>query len=531
MYDILMKNGLVVDGTGRPAYTADVAVKDGKIAKIAPDILDAAEEIIDTAGLVVAPGFIDCHNHSDNYVFVGSDAYNYLEQGVTTQICGNCGETPVPYYSGTLGWLKDAQERQRCAEIAATPASFMDGAKNASFGVNMALFLGHGAVRGNVMGYDPAEPNEKQLEAMCDWVRQAMECGYLGYSSGLIYAPSAYAQTPELIRLAKAMAPYGGIYASHIRNEGDGVVAAVEEAIRIGEEAGVQVQISHLKVMGKHNEGLSEKLLELIENANARGVRVFADQYPYEASAASLRSRIPSQYHEGGISALLERLKDPAVRQEIDQAVFGVEGCVSGVSPIASEDILISGLKTNPEYVGMTLAQVARQTGRSAVDALCDLLIQNAGRGQGIYYNQSRSDIHRILASKWVFGSSDSSNLPDQRMDPDTRFGSHPRRTGALVRRLQLQRELNLMSMEEAIHRVTGGPAAALGLRDQGILREGAPANVTVMDYKNLRAHSSFEYPHRKNEGICFVLVNGTVAVRNGCCTGSRTGKLIQKNG
>ena len=528
MLDILIQNGLVADGTGKTAFSADVAVKDGKIVKIAPRITEPAAKVIDATGLVVAPGFIDSHNHSDAFIFKGTDAYNYLEQGVTTQICGNCGESMAPCRDDGLRWIRDEEERAACIAKSATPASFMEAAQNASLGVNMAFLIGHGTIRKQVMGHDPSQPNETQMQQMCDWVTQAMEAGFLGYSSGLIYAPSAYAQTDELIRLAKAIAPYGGIYASHVRNEGNGVVAAVEEAIHIGEEAGVQLQISHLKVMGKHNEGTSAKLLELIEQANLKGHVVFADQYPYEASSASLRSRIPDKYHAGGIPELLKRLQDPAVRQEIDHLVFGSTGSAAGVSPIAAEDILIASLDNNPEYVGMTLEQVAQLTGKSPADTLCDLLIENEGQGQGIFFNQNMSDILRILASPWVFGGSDSSNRPDERVAEDARFGVHPRAIGAFVRRLELQKQLGI-PMEDAICQITSAPARAWNLEGQGVLGEGADANITVLDYENLRSFSSYEYPHRGNEGICHVLVNGTVAVENGRCTGSRAGKLLKR--
>ena len=529
MLDVLIRDGLVVDGTGKPGYKADVAVKDGKILRIAPRITEKAEEVINAKGLVVAPGFVDCHNHSDAYVFIGSDAYNYLEQGVTTQVCGNCGVSMTPCGPDGLRWMESEEERAIYTKLAATPAGFMDLAKNASLGVNVAFLVGHGTIRQTVMGYDPAVPDETQLNAMCDWVEQAMDAGFLGYSSGLIYAPSAYGKTAELIALAKAMAPYGGIYASHIRNEGDGVVDAVKEAIHIGEEAGVQVQISHLKVMGKHNEGTSEVLLKLIEDANRRGVTVFADQYPFEASSASLRSRIPDRYHAGGVEELLKRLQDPAVRADIDQLVFQNKGSASGVSPIASRDILIASLENNPEYVGMTLAQVAEQTGKTPVDALCDLLVENEGRGQGIFFNQNMSDLLKIMASPWVLGGSDSENLPDLRVDKNTRFGIHPRKTSAFVRRLELQRDHNLCSMEEAVHRVTGAPAKAFKLDGVGVLTEGVDADIAVLDYENLRAISSYEYPYRGNEGICHVLVGGKVAVKDGRYTGVRNGKLLRR--
>ena len=533
MYDILIKNGLVVDGTGKPGYLADVAVKDGKIARIAPAILAEAKETIDAKGLVVAPGFVDCHNHSDKDVLTGSDCYNYLEQGVTTEICGHCGSSPAPHYSGNLlrekGYLPKA-EFEALVQKAQNAETFMAAAQNAAIGTNMAFFVGHNNIRGSVMDFSPDAPNASQMAAMKEGIVKAMEAGFLGYSTGLIYAPSVYATTEELIELAKAMAPYGGIYASHIRGEGNGVVAAVKEAIRIGEEAGVQVQISHLKVIGLHNEGTSETLLQLIDDAHSRGVKVYADQYPYNAGSAPLRSRIPPKYHVGGLEALMERMRDPQMRKKMDYSIFHeadeFESCIYSAGYDGS---LIASLPKNPEHVGKTIGQLAREWGVEPIDALCQLMLDNDGVGQGIYFNQSESDMLRIMKHPHVFGGSDSSNFPDERFDPETCGGRHPRGMATMVRRLQLQRDLGLRTLENAVWSITGGPAEVFGLAGQGKLLEGYDASITVFDYEKLNATATYENPYRGNAGICHVLVNGTVAVRNGRCTGVRAGKLLRR--
>ena len=533
MFDVLIKNGLVVDGTGKPGYLADVAVKDGKIARIASAITAEAKEVIDATSLVVAPGFIDCHNHSDSYVFMGTDAYNYLEQGVTTQICGHCGASPAPYYEGNLLRLKKSVPEEEFAVYAAqaaTPKSFFDAMEKASIGVNMAFFLGHNPLRGKVIGCGAEAPTPDQLTQMQDYIIQAMEEGYLGYSSGLAYTPSAYADTEELIALAKVMAPYGGIYASHIRSEGDGGIAALEEAIQVGEQAGVQVQISHLKVVGRHNEGMSDKLLQMIDDANARGVAVYADQYPYTAGSAPLRSQIPPKYHVGGVKALLEKLKDPAMRQEIFQDIMhNPDGFESLVYAAGFAGSLIAASAATKEHVGKTLTELAQEQGKTPMDAMCDILLANDGIVQGIYFNQNESDMQKILAHPRVFGGSDSSNYPDERFDPETVGGRHVRGNTTMVRRLELQRDLQICSLEEAVHRITGAPAKAMHLPDQGRLEEGCPANITVFDYDNLRVTADYQHPYRENKGICYVLVNGTLAVQNGRCTGTRSGKLLRR--
>lgn len=533
MFDILIKNGLIVDGSGESAYPGDLAVKDGKIVKIAPQIPEPAQEVIDAKGLVVAPGFIDCHNHSDTYIFKGTDAYNYLEQGVTTQICGNCGDSCAPYYEGHLLRLKQSvseEEFARCVALCASPASYLQAVEDASLGVNMAFFLGHNALRGKVMGFAAEAPDESQMAAMQALVREAMESGYLGYSSGLAYAPSVYADTQELICLAKVMAPYGGIYSSHIRSEGDDAVNALQEAIRVGEEAGVQVQISHLKVVGRHNEGLSGKLLQLIDEANGRGVTVYADQYPYTAGSAPLRSQIPPKYHEGGVKALLERLKDPAVRKQMLHDIFKETDVFESLVYAAGfEGCLVATLPITPEKAGKTLTELALAQGKEPFETLCDLLIENDGVAQGIYFNQNPSDMLKILAHPRVFGGSDSSNYPDERFDPEALGGRHVRGNTTMVRRLELQRDFRLMSLEESVHRITDAPAKAMHLENQGLLKEGYDASITIFDYENLHARGSYNHPYRENEGIHYVLVNGTVAVRNGKCTGSRSGKLLKR--
>lgn len=533
MFDILIQNGFVADGSGKPGYLADVAVQDGKIVKIAPAITEPAKETINATGLVVAPGFIDCHNHSDSHIFMGTDAYNYLEQGVTTQICGHCGDSPAPYFEGNLLRLKQSVPEGEFAVYArqsATPTSFFETMEKASLGANMAFFIGHNSLRAKVMGFSPEAPTKEQLEAMQAYIREAMEVGYLGYSSGLAYAPSVYANTEELIELAKAMVPYGGIYSSHIRSEGDDGIAALEEAIRVGEEAGVQVQVSHLKVVGRHNEGMSDKLLQLIDDANARGVRVYADQYPYTAGSAPLRAQIPPKYHVGGVKALLEKLKDSNMRQEILQdMMYNKDGFESLVYAAGFEGSLIAVASATKEHVGKTLTELAQEQGKTPMDAMCDLLLVNDGIVQGIYFNQNPSDMLKILAHPKVFGGSDSSNYPDERFDPNTRGGRHVRGSATMVRRLELQRDFRLCSLEEAVHRITGVPAEAMHLENQGLLKEGYDANITIFDYENLHARGSYSQPYRENEGICHVLVNGTVAVKDGHCTGSRAGKLLRR--
>ena len=314
MYDVLLKNGLIVDGTGAPGFVGDVAVEKGKIVKIAAKIDDPAKETIDVSGLVVSPGFIECHTHSDPRVFIGTDSVNFLEQGSTTQIAGNCGSHPAPFYDGAMQSNRNRtspEEFAKWIEKAKTPTTFMQAAREQTYGTNFAFLMGHSALRGKVMGYTPGRANAEEMAKMKAYLKEAMEQGYLGMSTGLVYAPSVYAQEDEIAELASVMAPYGGIYTSHIRSEADQVEEAAREAISIGKKAGVAVHISHLKVMGKHNEGKSVALLQMIDEANAAGQQVTADQYPFNASAASMFTQIPPKYLVGGKSVWLKSWKIP----------------------------------------------------------------------------------------------------------------------------------------------------------------------------------------------------------------------------
>ena len=531
MFDILIKNGQIVDGSGKPAFYADLAVKDGKIAKIAPAIEGEAKEIIDASGLQVTPGFIDNHSHSDSAAFTGSDCYNYLEQGVTTQIAGQCGSSPEPYAEGSIrrdGLTPEEFESRK--QKARTPTTFLQAAEEQTYGTNMAFFIGQGALRRKALGYSDAAPTKEQMENMQKDLVEAMEAGFLGVSSGLVYAPSVYASTEELIELVKVMAPYGGVYASHIRGEGDNVLRSVQEAIRIGEEGGVPVLISHLKVMGKHNEGTSALLLKEIDDANARGVEVCADQYPYTASSAPLASQIPPKYHVGGNPALLERLADPAVRPRILHDIFHeVDVFESAIYSAGFDGCLITGASKTPEYINKTIGQIAREEGKEPIDALCDVLLANDGRMQGVYFNQCASDLLRIMAHPKVFLGSDASNRSDKRIDTEHVGGGHPRGTASTVRRLELVRDFRLRTMEEAVKNQTFDTAQAMHLSGQGLLKEGWDANICVLDYDRLHATADYTHPYRKSQGIHYVLVNGKLAVRDGTALGVRAGKVLKR--
>lgn len=533
LYDLLIKNGTIVDGTGKKRYRADTAVQDGKIARIAPNITEPAKRTLDAEGLIVSPGFIDYHSHSDNAVLLVPDSYNYLEQGVTTQITGQCGSGPAPVYEdaayhGQYGLSEEIWQKLLAAR--ADFKSFMDYVSGLSFGTNYAFYIPHGNVRGKVMYYSPEKPNETQMSAMKALVRQAMECGYLGMTSGLVYAPSVYADVNELAELCKVVAEYQGSYASHIRGEGDKVVSSVAEALEVGRKANVPVIVSHLKVLGLHNKGKSAVIIKMIEDANAEGRIVRADQYPFLAGSAPFIAQIPPKFLTEGKEALLERLKDADFRQVVENSIFqDTEEFQSSIYEAGYDGCFMVSADVTPQYVGKNIGEIARAEGKQPIDVACDILIANAGDVQGIYFSQNNEDMMNIIAQPFVMGGSDWSDYIVHR-DAEQVSGGHPRSTGTMTRRLELLRDYGLLTLEDAVHSITGLPAETSGLDGIGILQEGMRADITVFDYAGIQCNADFTYPFRKNDGIRYVVVGGALAVENGLATGVKNGTVLKKH-
>lgn len=532
MFDLILKNGMVADGTGKPAYQADVAVRDGVIAAIGADLGTEAKEVLDISGLVVSPGFIDAHSHTDCSILMGRDSYNKLEQGITTEVTGHCGDGAAPSYEGSLEEYRRHTSPERFAQIeraCESFGSFLDTMEHEPLGPNMAFFAGQSNIRGRVMGYSDAAPDKRQLDEMLALTEAAMQAGYLGFTTGLVYTPSVYAGTDELIAMAKVAHRYGGIYASHIRGEGDQLGESVTEALDIGRASGIPVTISHLKVIGKKNVGNAPKVLSLLEEANRQGVRARADQYPYMAGSAPLIAQLPPRFMTDGRKALLQRMGDKTLRHEMERAIFEEYGVFeSSIYSAGWDGCLIAEAEETPEAVGKTLTQLAEEKHVSPMDACCDLLMKNHGTVQGIYFSQNEQDMTTILTHPLVCAGSDWSAYASH-VDPEQIAGGHPRGTATMIRRLELLRDKNLMTMEQAVHTITGRAAEITGLPQLGLVAVGRSADLCVFSWKNLRTHADFIHPFRRNEGLNYVLVNGTVAVRGGLYTGARAGRVLRR--
>ncbi|MBQ1250461.1 MAG: D-aminoacylase, partial [Clostridia bacterium] len=533
MFDLLIKNGLIVDGSGEKAYKGDIAVRDGIIVQLAPSIEGEAAEVIDAAGLMVSPGFIDSHSHSDQEILLGPDGYNMLEQGITTQLAGQCGTGPVPAYPNLYEGIRQRFGDEKVREMeekCSSYASFMEAVEQMELGTNYAFYASQGNIRGAVMGFKMGDANAEETEAMKKLMAEAMEAGFLGFSTGLIYAPSIYAGTKELVELAKVAHSYGGNYTSHIRGEGCKVKEAMLEASEIGKQSGIPVVISHLKVKGRQYEGESVNMLKIIDDHNAQGITVWAEQYPYLASATSLTSQIPPKFAEGGNDKLVERMKDPVLRKEMERCVFeDYQEFESNIYGAGYEGILITGAYLTPQYVGRYIAEIAETEGKHPFDAICDIIIANNGVVQCNYFSQNESDMLRIIAHPRVMGGCDASDNAEH-YDTERQGGGHPRGTSTMVRRLELIRDHDLLPVEESIRRITALPAQVAHLEGIGLLKEGMAADLCIFDYAGLKANSDYVHPFRKNEGIEYVIVGGKVAVRHNTFTGVKNGRVLKRS-
>jgi len=441
-----------------------------------------------------------------------------LEQGITSEIAGHCGAAPVPAspsMKDSYKFVSDLVSEEEFGRIVAQCENFTSFAKHMSgvkMGTNMAFFAGQGAIRGKVMGSSDDKPTKEQLEAMRALVREAMENGFLGISTGLIYPPSIYADEDEIVELAKEAAKYGGIYTSHIRGESDTVVEAVAEAISVGERSGCDVLISHHKVAGPQNAGKSAITLKMIDEANARGVKVRADQYPYLAGSTDLISSLPPKFATSGQQVLVENLKKPEFRKEVTAALEANDFGESLLANSTFEGCLILVARNTPEYVGKTIAEVAKLRRTDPFETVYDMIVENDGSVGMAYFMINESDMEAIMAHPGVMPGTDASHRI-KRADFEAVGGAHPRSTATFPKHLRLMRERNLFPIEKIIYRATGLAAETAKIDGIGYLKEGYAADICVLDWENVKENCDFLHPYRRNEGLDYVLVNGQIAV------------------
>jgi N-acyl-D-amino-acid deacylase len=517
--DLLIRGGLVIDGTGAPGVRADVAITDGRITDVGEVAGRRATRMIDARDRVVSPGFIDIHSHSDNSVFVNDAFESALHMGVTLVVCGNCGSSSAPVSGLAAEELDRALEVLDAKRTWSTFAEYAAACEDARPAINLCSFVGHGTLRKCVMGGAARAPSRHELDEMKRLLAEAMDEGAIGLASGLIYPPSAYGNTEELAALCAVVQERGGLYASHIRNEGERLLEAVEENLEIGRRSRVRVQLSHHKASGRKNWGRVKESTAMIETARDAGVDVQADQYPYTASSTGLSATVPNWAHEGGRLAMCERLRDPAVRVRIrDEYVETGRNW---------DRIVIARARRRPEYSGRSVVDLAREAGKDPMDWACDALIEHDGDVQIVHHSMDEDDVRYVMAKPYVaIGSDSSANAPYGPLS----FGKpHPRSYGTFPRVLgPYARDGHVVTLEDAVRKMTSLTARHLRLADRGEVRIGAWADLVVFDPERIADTATYEDPHRYPEGIEYVVVNGGIALEAGETAPDRHGRFLR---
>jgi N-acyl-D-amino-acid deacylase len=525
--DLVLTGGLIVDGTGARGYRADVGVDAGRIVAVGDLSSAPAARRLEAAGRVVCPGFIDMHAHSDLSLLVSPTGDSKLQQGITTEVNGNCGFSPAPVsdasaqtvmqlhsffgsYVRELGWQWRA------------PDEYITRLEAHGLSHNVVLLVGHGTLRITAMGMVQRPPTSAELATMRDLVRSAMRAGYFGMSSGLVSPPSVYADTEELVELATVVAEYGGVYATHMRGEGHSLMRATSEALEIGERSGAPVQISHHKATFRPYWGRIRQAVQLSEWATQRGQSVGFDVYPYTAGSANLTQIIPDWAHEGGLDRLLDRLRTPDTRQRIrsDVAAQAREWDRTFVAWVPET--------TDRRWQGQSVAAIAEQRGVDPIDALFAVLLESAGQAAMVHFVMDEQDVRFVMRHPLsMFGTDGFGIKPDGALgegQPHPRcYGTYPRVLGHYVR------EEHVLSLEEAVRKSTSVPAQRLGLADKGRVRVGADADLVVFDPLTVADRATYEQPHQFPTGIDYVIVNGEIACERGCVTSARAGKVLRR--
>jgi N-acyl-D-amino-acid deacylase len=504
-YDVVIAGGRIVDGTGNPWFVGDVAIREGRVVAVGPLCSAArtcatqAGRVIDAKGLYVAPGFIDVHTHSESGIKERGTADNFLFDGVTSIVSGNCGGSDT--------------------DLAAVFARL----REQGISINYATLVGHNSVRRVVMGTENRDPSAEELARMQALVETAMREGAVGFSTGLIYIPGTYSKTPEVLALAKAAAQYNGVYASHMRDEELAIDAAMDEAIHIGREAGMPVEISHFKNSSKKMWGYSKNTIARVEKARADGIDVTVDQYPYTASSTNLGVLVPSWALAGGTEELKKRLADAATRKKIVAEMKEMVRKEAGFKNY--EYAVVAGCRWDTSLEGKNIAQINREKGRKKnLDAEIGTILEMMEKGgaQMVYHKMSEDDVERIMRFPYAMVASDAGIIEFGRGAPHPRgYGSNARVLGRYVR------EKGIIRLEEAIRKMTSLPAQRFRLSERGVLRPGMWADVVVFDAAKVRDAATFDKPHAYAEGFAFVLVNGVAVVEGGKHTGARPGQVL----
>jgi len=527
MLDILIKNGMVIDGTGRSAFKADVGIAEGHIAVMAKSIEQQVERTIEAQGLHIAPGFIDPHTHSDLTLLVEPRAESKIHQGVTTEVIGNCGSSPAPLLGAAVEEARAAAKSLGLDIKWTSMTEYVEHLRHPGTALNVVPLVGHNTVRSAVLGFDDVQPTSEQQAEMERLVTEAMEQGARGLSTGLFYPPGFYARTEEVIGLARAATRYGGIYATHIRNETNRLLEAVAEAVEIGRQAEIQVQISHIKLEGYRNWEGVDRLLSMLEDANSQGVRVGCDQYPYTAGVSWLAYILPYWAQAGGSKAVAERLSDPEVRARLrkdweeNHTEWEDRGGMRDWT-----DLLITNCGPRPDVQGMNIAEIAKDEGKGPLETVFDLIVVSQGQVECVCFGQLEDNVRILMGHPLVVVGSDGEALAPYGVlahgKPHPRsYGTFPRVLGHYVR------EEKVLSLEEAVKKMTSVTADRFGLTDRGLIFESGWADLVLFNAQTVADKATYTEPHQYPVGIPYVIVNGVVVVDQGQHTDALPGKVL----
>src|SRR6266403_526482 len=532
-FDIVIINGRIIDGTGSPWYSGDIGIRGGKIDSIGNLSAAPRTRTIDAGGKVVAPGFIDMLGQSESTILVDPRLPSKIYQGITTEITGE-GESIAPLNDSILRADQEHYDQYHIQADWLTLRQYFSRIEKQGMGINLASYVGATRVRRMVLGDNDVQPTAAQLEQMKELVRQAMRDGAVGVSTSLEYAPAPYAKTEELIALATEASKFGGIYATHMRNEGTGILPAIDEALRIGREAHIPVEIWHFKVGGKPSWGRMPEAIAKVNAARAAGLDVSADTYAYMAWFNDLSAFIPAWAHDGGNAKLIERLKDPAMRERIHKDMLTASDQWDNEwQEIPGPEAVLIGVVHNPQLLplqGQTLADIAKLWNKDPMDALFDLLIEDHALTSVAVFGMSEPDVALALQQPWVSVDNDSSGT-----SPDGILGKehpHPRAYGTFPRILRKYvREEHKLTLEDAIRKFSALPAQRMRFADRGVLKAGLCADIVIFDPAKIHDVATFENPNQLSQGMEYVLVNGVPVIDHGEMTGALPGKILRGPG
>lgn len=532
-YDVIIRNGMIYDGSGNAPYKGDVAILGDKIAAVGRLENARAKKEVDAGGNAVSPGFVNMLSWAVDTLIEDGHSESDLRQGVTLEVFGE---------GNSMGPLNDAMKKEAVEQQAdikypiewTTLGEYLDYLEKRGVSTNVASFVGATTVRVYVLGYEDRPPNSEELKKMCDLVRQAMEEGALGVGSSLIYAPAFYAKTDELIAISKVAAQYSGMYISHMRSEGNHLLEAVDELITISREAGLPAEIYHLKAGGKSNWNKMDQVIQKVEQAQKQGLKITADMYTYPAGATGLDASMPPWVQEGGLEAWIGRLKDPATRERVRKEMSESTDKWENLYNLAGspDNILLVAFKNDKlkPLTGKTLAEVSKMRGKSPEETAMDLVIEDDSRVGTVYFLMSEDNIKKQIALPWVsFGSDEGSLKPEGVF---LKSNPHPRAYGNVARLLgKYVRDERVVPLQEAVRKLTSLPANNLKIKDRGLLKEGYFADVVIFDPAKIADHATFDKPHQFSTGVLDVFVNGTQVIKDGQHTGATPGRVVRGPG